>query len=401
MSEILINCKNEKDKMIAIVDNGLLIEKYDETLECRRTEGNIYLGKVTDILPGMQAAFIDIGEGTNAFLHIKDILPKVSNETGNKEEEYSKYDIKHFIKIGMPILVQVKKDRTEKKGARVSTHLNIAGRYVVLMPNLNFITVSQKIEDKQEIIRLKQIVNEIQTEGHGIIVRTAAIGKSEQTILEDIRNVINLYNKIKNKYEQIVSGGKIVPQIIYENGGIINKIIIDLIDKNINKILVNNENEFKYIGCLLDTMNVNKQILELKKDEDLFEMYEINNQIEKIKNRKIWLKCGGFITIDKTEALTAIDVNTGKYTGKGSLEQTVLKVNEEATIEIAKQLKLRDIGGIIIIDYIDMENKENEDRIVELLNKELKNDRAKTQVIGFSKLHLLEMTRKHIFSSLD
>lgn len=401
MSEILINCNSQKEKTIAIVDNGVLIEKYEETSDYKRIEGNIYLGKVTDILPGMQAAFIDIGEDTNAFLHIKDILPKVSNETGNKEEEYSKYNIRNFIKIGMPILVQVKKDKTEKKGARVSTHLNIAGRYVVLMPNLNFTTVSQKIEDKKEAERLKQIVNEIQTESHGIIVRTSAIGKSEQTIQEDIKNVINLYNKIKNKYEQVMLCEKIIPQVIYENGEIINKIIIDLIDKNINKILVNNENEFKYIGDLLDNMNVSKQILELKKDEDLFQMYEINNQIEKIKNRKIWLKCGGFITIDKTEALTAIDVNTGKFTGKGSLEQTVLKVNEEATIEIAKQLRIRDIGGIIIIDYIDMENKENEEKIVELLSKELKNDRAKTQVIGFSKLHLLEMTRKHIFSSLD
>lgn len=398
MGEILINCDNKK-KTIAIIENGVLVEKYEETPISKRIEENIYLGKITDILPGMQAAFVDIGEGTNAFLHIKDILPKVSNETGNKEEEYSKYNIKSFIKVGMPILVQVKKDKTEKKGARVSTHLNIAGRYTVLMPNLNFVTVSQKIEDKQEVERLKQIIEKINTENHGIIVRTAAIEKTEEVISQDINNLISLYKKIKNSYEQLLKSHEVKPQIIYENGGIINKILIDLIDKSINKIIVNSQCEFDYVYKILSNMNVNESILQIH--DSVLQMYDLNNQMEKIKNRKVWLKCGGFITIDKTEALTAIDVNTGKFTGNGNLEQTVLKVNKEATTEIAKQLKLRDIGGIIIIDYIDMEDKQHEEMIIELLNKELKKDRAKTQVIGFSKLHLVEMTRKHIFSSLE
>ena len=397
MSEIIINCNNN-NKTIAIVDNQNLIEHYEENEQSHRIEGNIYLGKVVDVLNGMQAAFIDIGEETKAFLHIKDVLPKVSNETGNKNEEYSKYNIKDYIREGMPIIVQVKKDKTDQKGARVSTHLNIGGRFAALMPNLNFVTVSQKIENDQECKRLKNIISKINIYNHGIILRTSAQGKTEQSIIEDVKNIMNLYNEIEQKSQEMLSIEPIVPQVIYENGGIVNKILIDLIDKDIEKILVNNQKEYDNIRKLLKNMDISDNILELRLDSNLLELYGINNQIEKSLNRKIWLKCGGFIAIDKTEALTAIDVNTGKYIGKGSLEETVLKVNEEATIEIAKQLRLRDIGGIIIIDYIDMEQKENEEKIVELLKNKLKLDRAKTQVVGFSKLHLLEMTRKHVFS---
>lgn len=398
MSEIIINC-NQNNKTIAIVNNGNLIEQYEENQSSHRIEGNIYLGKVVDVLPGMQAAFIDIGDETKAFLHIKDVLPKVSNETGNKNEEYSKYNIKDYIRVGNPIIVQVKKDKTDRKGARVSTHLNIGGRFIALMPDLNFITVSQKIENLDEAKRLKNIVQNIETNNHGIVLRTSAEGKEKELIQQDVKNVINLYNEIKQKTEKLISSNEVIPQIIYENGGIVNKILIDLIDKDIEKIWVNNQIEYENIKKFLQKMNINDNIIEFKFNTNLLDLYSINNQIEKIKNRKVWLKCGGFIAIDKTEALTAIDVNTGKFTGKISLEETVLKVNQEATIEIAKQLRLRDIGGIVIIDYIDMEQKQNEEKIVELLKNELKYDRAKTQVIGFSKLHLLEMTRKHVFSN--
>ena len=398
MSEIIINC-NQNNKIIAIVNNGNLIEQYEENQSSHRIEGNIYLGKVVDVLPGMQAAFIDIGDETKAFLHIKDVLPKVSNETGNKNEEYSKYNIKDYIRVGNPIIVQVKKDKTDRKGARVSTHLNIGGRFIALMPDLNFITVSQKIENLDEAKRLKNIVQNIETNNHGIVLRTSAEGKEKELIQQDVKNVINLYNEIKQKTEKLISSNEVIPQIIYENGGIVNKILIDLIDKDIEKIWVNNQIEYENIKKFLQKMNINDNIIEFKFNTNLLDLYSINNQIEKIKNRKVWLKCGGFIAIDKTEALTAIDVNTGKFTGKISLEETVLKVNQEATIEIAKQLRLRDIGGIVIIDYIDMEQKQNEEKIVELLKNELKYDRAKTQVIGFSKLHLLEMTRKHVFSN--
>lgn len=401
MSEIIINYDTNNNKTIAVVDNGNLVEHYEENKSSHRIEGNIYLGKVVDVLEGMQAAFIDIGEETKAFLHIKDVLPKASNETGNKNEEYSKYNIKDYIRVGMPIIVQVKKDKTDRKGARVSTHLNIGGRFVALMPNLNFITTSQKIEKVEECNRLKFIVKEIETNNHGIVLRTSAEGQTSQNIQQDIKNLINLYNEIDKKSKELLSLKQINPQIIYENGGIVNKILIDLIDKNIEKIWINEESEYNNVKSIINKMGKNEKIIEYKQGENLLDLYDINTQFEKNRNRKIWLKCGGFIAIDKTEALTAIDVNTGKFTGKHDLEETILKVNEEATIEIAKQLRLRDIGGIIIIDFIDMEQKENEEKIVQLLKQELKKDRAKTQVIDFSKLHLLEMTRKHVFSNCD
>lgn len=339
------------------------------------------------------AAFVDIGEEKNAFLHIKDVLPKVSEVTGNKNEKLGKSDIKKYVKVGMPIIVQVKKDKNEIKGARISTDLNIAGKYIALVPNSKFITVSSKLDDKEEINRLKEIVKNNSSEENGFIIRTAAKGKNEQELVEDINNVKSIYDKIKKKSKKYEEQSN-APQKLYEAGGIINKVLLGLID-NIDKITVNNEKIYNYI-C--EEYNELKEIISLNTNKDILSE-DICNQLEKLKNRKIWLNCGGFITIDKTEALTAIDVNTGKYTGKDSLEKTILKVNEEATVEIAKQIKARDIGGIIIIDYIDMEEQENEDKIVALLQKELKKDRAKTQVIGFTPLHLLEMTRKHLCSN--
>lgn len=399
MSEIIISISKNSNKTIAIVEDGILREKYEETEEFNRLEGNIYIGKVVDVLPGLQAAFVDIGENLNAFLHIKDILPKVSNKTGNKNEQYLNYRINDYIKEGMPIVVQIKKDKTEKKGARVSTNINIGGRYVALVPNQDFITVSQKIEEKEEIFRLKKIAEEIDLNGNGLIFRTSSYLKPEKDLKNDIYNLFELNNNINEIVNKTLKSKENIPQLIYENGGIINKILIDLIDTNIERILINDAKEYDKIKLLIEQMQKNDIILELQNNKNLLELYNINNQIEKTKTRKIWLKSGACISIDKTEALTAIDVNTGKYTGKDDLEKTVYKVNEEATIEIANQLKLRDIGGIIIVDYIDMENKENENKILELLKNELKKDRAKTQVLGFSKLHLLEMTRKHIFSS--
>ncbi|MBO5348928.1 MAG: Rne/Rng family ribonuclease [Clostridia bacterium] len=392
MKEIIINYNNHKSDIV-VLENGRIVEKYQEYDNNKTIEGNIYLGQVINVLPGMGAAFVDIGEEKNAFLHIKDVLPKASEITGNKNEKIGKSDIKKYVKVGMPIIVQVKKDKNETKGARISTDLNIAGKYIALVPNSKFITVSSKLEDKQEITRLKQIVKNNSSNENGFIIRTAAQNKTKQELIKDINNVENIYNNIKKKATKYKEAN-LIPQKLYEAGGIANKVLLGLID-NTDKITVNNENTYnficeEYIGA--------KEILKLDTEKNLI-TEDITNQIEKLKNRKIWLNCGGFITIDKTEALTAIDVNTGKYTGKESLEKTVLKVNEEATIEIAKQIKARDIGGILIIDYIDMEEKEDENKIVDLLKRELKKDRAKTQVVGFTPLHLLEMTRKHLCSN--
>ena len=400
MQELIINSDGVY-KQIALVENGKLVERYEERPDMHRLEGNIYLGRVENVLQGMQAAFVNIGEEKNTFMHIKDVIPKVSNETGNKNELLSKYDIKDYIRVGMPILVQVKKDSTNKKGARVSTNISLPGRFVVLLPDTNFITISKKITDLNKRKELQKIVQEELPKNYGAIVRTSAENKDIEFIKRDIKSLVKLWELIQENFTNIKKEKNIEPTLIYENEGIIGKLLTDLIDQNLERIVTNDIEIHEKISNILEQSGANNIKLELRKQANILDLYDLQSQIEKAKSRKIWLRCGGFITIDKTEALTAIDVNSGKYIGGKDLEQTVYRVNREATIEIAKQLRLRDIGGIIIIDYIDMKKQENKDKIQKLLEQRLKFDRAKTQVEGFTKLDLMEMTRKHICSHKD
>ena len=391
MIELIVNRDKDK-KIIAAIENGKLIEVYEENKENQkaRSEGNIYAGIVRDIVPGMQAAFINIGTEKNSFIHVKDVVPQVDEKVEKKIET----NIKEVIKPKQKLLVQIQKDSNDKKGARTSTHIKITGKYVVLMPNTNIVTISQKIEDGKERERLLKILKEKLPESTGGIIRTAAEHKKEEDILKDIQYLENKWNQIIEKFNKCNDK----PELLYKSPSIVEKIIIDMPENKISKIEVNHKLDYEEIEKYLKEVKEEKIKITLAEKENLLEKYEIENQIEKIKQRKIWLNCGGFITIDPTEALVAIDVNSGKFTGKSNLEDTIYKVNYEATIEIVKQLRLRDIGGIIIIDYIDMQKQENKDKIEKLLKEQLKEDRAKTQVEGFTKLNLMEMTRKHICS---
>ena len=395
MLEIFIDKKENQEK-VALIENGNLVEYYEEDEETDRKEGNIYVGTVKDIIPGMQSAFIDIGTEKNGFIHLKDILPKVDEK--NEKLELN-LDIKKVIKPNQKLLVQIKKDSNDKKGARVSTHINLPGKYIVLMPNTDFITISQKIEDKKEQERLVNLVKEHIGKENGAIIRTSAV-KKDKELIKDIELLQNKWKEIQEKYNQKISQNN-GESLVYESENIVDKMIIDLVSEKIENIVTNNKAEYDKLIIEKNKMEELSNTKISLENKDVLDIYDIKKQIEKICNRKIWLKCGGFITIDKTEALTAIDVNTGKYTGSKNLEQTLYKVNEEATVEIAKQLRLRDIGGIIIIDYIDMRKQENKDKIQKLLEERLKLDRAKTQVEGFTKLDLMEMTRKHICSHKD
>ena len=388
MIELIVNKKNET-KIIAVVENGKLIEEYEENEQNQkaRNEGNIYIGIVKDIVPGMQAAFIDIGTEKNSFIHVKDIIPQVDE----KIEKRTDKKIKDIVKVGQKLLVQVQKDSNDKKGARTSTHIKLTGKYIVLMPNTNIVTISQKIENEKERERLLNIIKNILPENTGSIIRTAGIKKNEKELKEDLEQLLKKWKNIKEQFNENSDKS----QLLYKSPSILEKIILDLPENKIEKIEVNTQKEYEEIKQTLEGM---KENIEIEKKQNPLEKYELEKQIEKSKQRKIWLNCGGFITIDQTEALVAIDVNSGKFTGKNTLEETVYKVNYEATIEIAKQLRLRDIGGIIIIDYIDMQKEENKDKIEKLLKEYLKQDRAKTQVEGFTKLNLMELTRKHICS---
>ena len=390
MKEIIIS-RQENRRQILLIEDGNLVEKYNEDESINRIEGNIYVGKVENVIQGMQSAFVNIGQEKNTFIHLKDILPKV--DTKDSIQEVTK-NIKDVVKPGMPILIQVKKDFTESKGAKVSTHISLSSRYIVFMPNTTIVTISQKIEDEQEKIRLTNIAKKYLPQNCGIIIRTSAENQPEEIIKKDIEHANHKWNNINKLYEESIVKNNF-PKLIYKSHNVIKKLLIDLLDKDLEKITVNSKEDFEYMEKTLKEFNSNIDLIKVDKDF-IEERPIIKEQIEKAERRKVWLKCGGFITIDKTEALTAIDVNSGKYIGIDNVESTVYKVNKEASIEIAKQLKLRDIGGIIIIDYINMQSEENNQKIIEVLKEEFKKDRTKTQIIGFSKLNLLELTRKHI-----
>lgn len=401
MKEIIINKNEDSSSLIALFENGKLVEKYDEIQDTKAFEGNIYCGIVKDILPGMQSAFIDIGENRNAFIHIKDVIPKVSNTTGNKDENLEKYKIKDYLKTNTPVLVQIKKDEENKKGARVSKHISLTGRLCVLMIGVKFITVSQKIENNEERERLKELATEILSDKHdneeyGLILRTGAMYKDKEEIRQDVEKLIKLWKEIKKTYNNVSKENK--PCLILKNYDVTSKFLTSVLETDIDRIIVNSEETYETIKEYLKSINKENVDLILNTTEDLMEIHDLKDQIEKMAERKIWLKCGGFITIDKTEALTAIDVNSGKFTGKknSNKENTIVKVNKEATIELARQLRLRNISGIIVVDYIDMESEEDRQEIINLLTKELKKDRSKTQIMGFTKLDLLELTRKKI-----
>ena len=386
MLELIIN-KNKQGETICLIENGKLLERYENNQETKnnRLEGNIYAGRVADIVPGMQAAFIDYGDNKKGFIHFKDAIPQI-DEKVEKPSMPSNTDIRKVLKPNSKILIQIKKDCNEKKGAKVSTHISLPSKYIVFMPNTSIITISQKIEDKAQKDRLLNLMKDNLPKGNGAVVRTLAQDVSDKEIIEDIKKISNKWNDIQSKYNKTQSG-----KLIYECESVAEKIVIDL---KLDRIITNSKEIFE------NMKNIGDVEVEFSKEENLLDMYDIEKQIEKSTERKIWLNCGGFITIDKTEALTAIDVNTGKFTGKKDLEATIFKVNKEATIEIAKHLRLRDIGGIIIIDYIDMKNEDNKNAIEVLLKEELKKDRAKTQVEGFTKLNLMELTRKHICSHI-
>lgn len=393
MIELIIN-KNKDLETVCLVENGKLIEKYqnDENTKNNRLEGNIYAGRVADIVQGMQSAFVDYGDAKKGLLHLKDAIPQVDEKTKNKEE-ISNEKISDIVKQNQKILIQIKKDSNEKKGAKVSTHISIPSRYVVFMPNTGIITISQKISDEKRKEELLKLVKENISENNGAVIRTSAATASNEEIKKDIARCMKKWNEILNSYEKSNA-----ETLIYQSESVQAKILIDI---KIDKVITNDQKEFESLKKLIQFEEIKGVKLEYSPTQDLLGMYDLNVQINKAKDRKIWLNCGGFITIDRTEALTAIDVNTGKFTGKSDLEATVFKVNKEATVEIARQLRLHDIGGIVIIDYIDMHIQENNEKIKELLKEELKKDRAKTQVEGFTKLNLMEMTRKHICSHLD
>lgn len=366
------------EKIITLIEDYKLVERYIETSD-ESIEGNIYIGVVKNIVPGIKAAFVDIGQDKNAFIHFEDI-----------------YKTKHEIKINEKLLVQVQKDEINQKGAKLTTNIKLTGRQIVLLPNTELITVSRKIDNDKVKEKLVEIVKENLPKGMGAIIRTTSAKATQSDILEDINRLTKKWKRIEEKLES----SQEAPILLGENSNIIESVILGTADSGMDKIITNSKAENKKIEKFLQEVELENKV-EIEYDEEVLDKYKIKDELGKLKNNRIWLNCGSYIVIDKTEALTSIDVNSGKYTGKENLENTILKVNEEATVEIAKQIRLRDISGIIIIDYIDMELEENKHKIIELLEKEVRKDRAKVQIEGFTRLNLLEMTRKQLYGKSE
>jgi ribonuclease G len=391
--EILINI-TPMESRVAVVENGVLQEVHVERTQKRGIVGNIYKGKVVRVLPGMQAAFVEIGLARAAFIHAAEI----STREGGAVESISA-----LVQEGQSLVVQVSKDPIGTKGARLTTQLSIPSRYLVYMPRTRHVGISLRIEGEVERERLKRVVAEcVAAEGiaetGGFILRTAAEGAGAEEILADIRYLRRLW-------EQIVSQTKLAPtpSVIYEDLSLALRTLRDLINPKIEKIRIDSRETFQKISQFVDELmpQVADRLEHYPGERPIFDLYGVEDEMQKALERKVPLKSGGYLIIDPAEAMSTIDVNTGAFVGHRTLEETIFKTNLEAATAIARQLRLRNLGGIIIIDFIDMEDLEHQRQVLRTLEKQLERDHAKTNILGITELGLVQMTRKRTRESLE
>lgn len=385
-----------KENRVALLDKSDLVELYIEKEDNRKISGNVYKGRVINVLPGMEAAFVDIGLDKNAFLFVKDAMSR--DVLLDNSIDFKKISIKDLVKVGQELIVQVIKEPYGTKGARITTHITLPGRHLVLMPYTNYVGVSRRITSEIERERLKTYAEEIKPENVGIILRTAAEGKDVEDLRADIKFLLKLYSKIDRERNL-----GFAPRTIYRDLDLVHRTVRDLFTNDFRELLVNDKETYNSILELVELISPHllDRVKLFTESHDIFGYYGIETKINGALDKKVWLKSGGYIVIDETEALTSIDVNTGKYVGKVNLEDTVFKTNIEAAKEIAKQLRLRNIGGIIIIDFIDMNISKDEKSVLKTLEKELLKDRTKAVVLGITQLGLVEMTRKKVRSRLS
>jgi len=403
--EILVNVEPGETR-VAILEDGVLAEVYYERPTGQRTVGSIFKGKVENVLPGMQAAFVNIGLERNAFLYVNDALPaKNADEEGDGQVRVEHKDkggrltIEDLLKPGQEVMAQVAKEAIGSKGARVTTHCSLPGRFLVLMPTVDYVGVSRRIDSDRERDRLRKIAERIRPQSMGLIVRTVAEGKAEQELAQDADFLARLWRKIQEKNRTGPS-----PQLLHKDMGLIYRIIRDSFTEEVSRFVIDSKHEYEKVLELLDDIapSLKKRVeLFCSSERTIFDLYSLEPEIDKALRRRVWLKSGGYLVIDRTEALTAIDVNTGKYVGSIDLADTVFRTNLEAAREIARQLRLRDIGGIIIADFIDMESDSHQHKILKALEEHLRRDRTRTYVLGITQLGLVEITRKKAKQSLD
>jgi ribonuclease G len=430
MGDILVINANPHETRVALIENGTISELFYERKRERGVVGNIYKGRVVRVLPGMNAAFVDIGLEKAAFLYVSDVYgggedfefflgedeeeneAEEESEEANGEEdpetegiprprrgraEEPKKSIDELLHENQEIIVQVAKAPIGTKGARVTCHISLPGRHIVLMPTVDHIGVSRRIANDKERKRLREIVSDFKPKGTGCIIRTVAEGKPKSDLKADLDFLLHIWNEIGKKRDQVKA-----PACLYEDLDVITRVARDLFGSSVEKLVIDSEPEFKRLQAhIAASMPQFVERIELYRGEEpIFDAYGIDIEIANALHRKVSLKSGGYIIMDQCEALTAIDVNTGRFVGKRNLEETITKTNLEAVREIVYQLRLRNIGGIIIIDFIDMDKESNREKVYHALQEALKTDKAKTNVLKISELGLVQMTRKRVRESL-
>ena len=407
--EIFINIA-QHEKRVAILENKRMEEFYVERPDYINLVGNIYKGRVESVLPGMGAAFVDLGLEKNGFLYVTDVVTGISSYEKLLEEgadvEMEKVEpkkplpsITELLKKGDEVVVQVVKEPIGTKGARLTTHISIPGRFLVLMPFDNHIGLSKRIESRQERDRIRKIIEELKLpKDIGFIIRTAAQGASQKDFFRESRYLLSLWQHIKARAKRTRP-----PQLIHQEYDLVLRVARDIFTEDVSKLEVDSRSDFKRISHFLRILAPHlRPRLKLHGERSpLFEKFDIEKQVSKIYDRIVQLKSGGYLIFDQTESLVAIDVNSGKFVGKRNLEDTAFKTNVEAAEEVPRQLKLRDLGGIIIIDFIDMEYADHRRTVFKTLERHLESDKAKTKILNISSIGLVEMTRQRMRKSIE
>ena len=395
MSKEIVANVEPFETRVAVLEDGQLVNFFVERGE--PLAGNICKGRVANVLPGMEAAFIDIGLERNAFLHVGDV--RAQRLAGEEvDDSFGRGAIAQRLRVGQEILVQVTKEPMGTKGARVTTYVALPAYYLVLMPTVNYVGVSRRIEREQERRRLRQLADKLRPKGMGVIVRTAAEGASEKDLADDIQFLLQVWSRVEER-----SKNSRAPALVYQDLRLIRRVVRDLFTDDVSRFLIDSPEEFQRVQDLVASFAPKlKPRLSLHRgSEPVFEALGVERELEKALRRKVWLRSGGYIVIDRTEALTVIDVNTGKYVGKTDLATTIFRTNLEAVGEIVRQITLRDIGGIILVDFIDMENESHRKRVMQAVNEAVRKDRSKIHIIDLTGLGLVEITRKRVYQDLE
>ncbi len=420
--ELVINAIGPEIR-VALLEDGTIVELYVDRSDESNVAGNIYKGRIQRVLPGMQAAFVDIGLNQAAFIYVDDVIDEKTNGyldrvylSNNDEEDEAdlgpknkknkidssapknKTAIEELFVEGQDVLVQIARSPIGSKGARLTSYISIPGRFLVLMPTVDHIGISRRITDEEERLRLKDLVISLREQNFGYIVRTAGEGLTEEKIVKEMEFLVNLWADIQKNFQTAAT-----PSLLHEELTVTLRSVRDLLAHDADKVIIDSPTVYKSVLSFIEKFmpRLKESVSKYEGAEPIFDAYNLEGDIGRALKKKVWLKCGGYIIIENTEALVAIDVNTGRYVGKHNFEETVLKTNLESIKEIAYQIRLRNLGGIIIIDFIDMERKSNQEKVYNSLVEVLKKDKSKTNVLPISDMGLVEMTRKRTVKSLN